>query len=108
MTRVTFKAFPDTLDDFKAQFIDVKTGIIKNENLLQRRIVGLTSYFRSAREELMPAFDIDKDLIIENIPMSDYQFAVYETARSQERSQEKKKRFEKKSTSTTRTGFISK
>jgi hypothetical protein len=90
VTRVPFKALPDTLDDFKAQFIDVKTGIIKNENLLQRRIVGLTSYFRSAREELMPAFDIDKDLIIENIPMSDYQFAVYETARSQERSQEKK------------------
>ena len=85
-----FKALPDTLDGFKDLFIDVKTGEIKNENLLQRRIVGLTSYFRSAREELMPSFDIDKDLVIEEIPMSDYQFAVYEAARSQERSQEKR------------------
>ena len=85
-----FKALPDTLDDFKAMFIDAKTGAIKNENLLQRRIVGLTSYFRSAREELMPTFDIDKDLVIEEIPMSNYQFKVYETARGQERSQEKR------------------
>ena len=85
-----FKALPDTLDDFKAMFIDVKTGAIKNENLLQRRIVGLTSYFRSAREELMPSFDIDKDLVIEEIAMSNYQFKVYETARGQERSQEKR------------------
>ena len=89
-TAEPFKALPDTLDGFKDLFIDVKTGEIKNENLLQRRIVGLTSYFRSAREELMPAFDIDKDLVVEEIPMSDYQFAVYEAARSKERSQEKR------------------
>ena len=28
-------------------------------NLLKRRILGLTSYFRSAQEQLMPRFDKD-------------------------------------------------
>ena len=84
-----YKSLPDTLNGFNTQFIDSKTGDLKNYNLLQRRILGLTSYFRSAREELMPTFDIDKDLMIEEINMSDYQFAVYEVARSKERLAEK-------------------
>ena len=91
-----YKALPDTLEGFNAQFIDTKSGEIKNENLLQRRILGLTSYFRSAREELMPSLDVDKDILIEEIPMSDYQFSVYEAARSKERSQEKRNATKKK------------
>jgi len=86
----TWKALPDTLEEFRTMFIDTKTGSIKNSNLLKRRIVGMTSYFRSAREELMPRFDPDEDLSVALVPMSDYQFGIYELARSKERDLEKR------------------
>jgi hypothetical protein len=84
-----FKALPDTLDGFQEFFVNIKSGEIKNKKLFQRRILGLVSYFRSAQEELMPAYDINKDLHVVKIPMSDYQFGTYETARAQERKLEK-------------------
>jgi hypothetical protein len=86
-----YKALPDTLDSFKALFIDPKTQNLRNNNLFKRRILGLTSYFRSAQEELMPSFDIEKDLIHEMIPMHDYQFGIYEEARAEERKTESKR-----------------
>ena len=85
------KSLPDTLDEFKAMFIDPRTQNLKNNNLFKRRILGLTSYFRSAQEELMPKFDIEDDLIHEMIPMHDYQFGLYEEARAEERKTESKK-----------------
>ena len=85
-----YTALPDTLEEFNGLFINPKTGDIKNLNLFQKRILGLTSYFRSAQEQLMPAFDIEKDLIVAEIPMSDYQFGLYETAREGERAMETK------------------
>ena len=84
------KALPDTLDTFNAMFVNPKTGEIKNENLLQRRILGLTSYFRSAQEELMPRFNIEEDFRVVDIDMSDYQFGLYEEARKNERVLEKR------------------
>ena len=86
-----YKALPDTLDEFKAMFIDPKTSNLKNNNLFKRRILGLTSYFRSAQEELMPTFNIEEDLIHEMIPMHDYQFGLYEEARAEERKTESKR-----------------
>ena len=83
-----YKALPDTLDGFKAMFIDPKDNSFKNTNLFKRRVLGLTSYFRSATEELMPSFNIEKDLNVELIDMSDYQFGLYETARAEERKTE--------------------
>ena len=85
-----YKALPDQLDPFKAMFIDSKTGNIKNESLFQKRILGLTSYFRSAQEGLMPRFNIEEDLKIVDIEMSDYQFTLYEEARGNERVLEKR------------------
>ena len=85
-----YSALPDNLENFSNMFINTKTNNLKNHNLFQRRIVGLTSYFRSAREELMPKYDKLKDLLIEEIPMSSYQFVIYEAARAEERSQEKR------------------
>lgn len=84
----TYKALPDTLESFQNYFIE-QNGKLKNENLLKRRIIGLTSYFRSAQEKLMPAFNKDSDFKVIKIPMSDYQFGVYEQARIQERKQAK-------------------
>ena len=83
-----FKALPDTLDEFQQYFVNIKTGEVKNKKLFQRRILGLVSYFADIKE-LMPDYDIDRDLHVMRIPMSDYQFGVYEGARVQERKLEK-------------------
>lgn len=83
----TYKALPDSLEQFTTYFIDRQTNIVKNLDLLKRRILGLTSYFRSI-EELMPRFDPALDLKILRIPMSDFQLGVYEEERIDERKQE--------------------
>lgn len=83
-----FKALPDKLEEFQTHFVNIKTGEIKNKKLFQRRILGLVSYFADIKE-LMPAYDIDKDLHVLRIPMSDYQFGNYEAARVAERKLER-------------------
>ena len=90
-----FTALPDTLDSFKQRFIDDR-GILKNENQFKRRILGLTSYYRSASEGLLPTFDPTKNLFVEKIPMSKYQLGPYEEARTKERDQAKKSAKKKK------------
>ena len=84
-----YKALPDDKEEFQSYFIDSSDGDVKNIHLFQRRILGLTSYFRSAQEQLMPDFDPEKDMIVAKIPMSNYQFGVYESARVKERKLEK-------------------
>lgn len=81
----TFKALEDNLESFQNRFIESNSGNMKNENLFKRRILGLTSYFRSAQEQLMPEFNKDTDFKVVKISMSDFQFGVYEQARIQER-----------------------
>ena len=81
-------ALPHNLDEFKHKFIEMTSGELINQELFKKRIVGLASYLKD-KEELMPRFDEETDLHIEHIPMSDYQFGVYETARSDERKLER-------------------
>ena len=85
------KALPDTLDLFEGQYIDNTTKRIKNVPALNRRILGLSSYFRSAQESLLPRFTrtLGLDYHIIRIPMSDFQFKTYEAARVKERKTEK-------------------
>jgi hypothetical protein len=84
----SYKALPDTLDEFKSYFID-STNEVKNMGLFKRRILGLTSYFRSAQENLMPKYEKTPQYFhLIKIPMSDFQFGVYEEARAQERKVE--------------------
>ena len=92
-----YKALPDTLDEFKNNFIE-ENGNLKNMNMFKRRILGLTSYFRSAQESLMPRYKKENpaDYQVIKIEMSDFQFQVYEEARKQERDQEKKNAKKKK------------
>jgi hypothetical protein len=87
------KALPDTLDLFEGQYIDFNTKKIKNIDALKRRIIGLSSYFRSAQENLLPKYDkiIGQDYHIVRVPMSNFQFSIYEHARSEERKSEKVK-----------------
>ena len=83
-----FKALPDKFDEFVNWYIE-PDGNIKNAELFKRRIMGLTSYFRSQQEGLLPKYEKLTDYHVDKIPMSDYQFTVYEAARAQERKQEK-------------------
>lgn len=86
------KALPDRLDKFQEMFIDSTTGVLKHENIFKRRILGLTSYFRSAQETLMPSYDESNDYYPVKIEMSDYQMSKYEQVRLQEITLEKKSR----------------
>jgi chemotaxis protein histidine kinase CheA len=83
-----YTALPDTLDEFINIFIDKDTGTIHNLEKFKRRIIGLTSYFRSAQEELLPAYDRNFDRHEVYVKMSDYQFKVYEEYRVEERERE--------------------
>lgn len=98
---IPFTALPEKLDQFNNLFFDNRTGAMQNINLFKRRIMGLTSYFRSANESLMPKFNLDKDFIVLQIPMSDYQFQLYEEARSAERDQEKRNNLKRRGQSET-------
>lgn len=87
-------ALPDTLDEFVLNFINTDdpddSGKVKNIKKFQRRILGLTSYFRSAQEELMPRYDKKINRKVVRIPMSDYQFNIYSKYRKEERDRENK------------------
>jgi hypothetical protein len=86
------KALPDTLELFEGNYIDSTTKELKNVDSLQRRILGLSSYFRSAQESLLPKYNkvLGVDYHIVRIPMSNFQFKIYEDARKEERKLESK------------------
>jgi hypothetical protein len=88
------KSLPDKLDDFAQLYINSTTRELNNPGVLSRRIVGLSSYFRSAQENLLPTFNkiLNTDYFIVKIDMSDTQFKQYELARTDERKAEKKKK----------------
>lgn len=85
------KPLPDNLDDFNNQYINFSSRQVKNPQAIQKRILGLTSYFKSAEESLLPSFDkiLGKDYHILYIPMSDYQFGKYAEMRQLERPKRK-------------------
>lgn len=90
-----YNALPHNRDDFNNHFINVKDQTIENKNLFQRRILGLTSYFRSAQEELLPSLVMtpdDKPYHIVYCPMSGHQYSVYEKIRNEEAEQEKNRK----------------
>jgi len=82
-------ALPDTLEEFINNFINKDSGNVTNVDKFKRRIIGLTSYFRSAQEELLPSYDRNFDRHEVYCPMSDYQFNIYENYRHEERKVEK-------------------
>ena len=90
-----YKALPEKLDAFKDYFIDVNNNF-KNEMLFKKRILGLTSYFRSAQESLMPRYNKSTNFHVIKTPMSDHQFNIYERARVEERKQDKNRKKGKK------------
>jgi hypothetical protein len=87
------KALPDKFDDFTNKYVDDTTRQLKNTDSLTRRIIGLSSYFTSAQEGLLPKFnkELGVDYHVIKIEMSDVQFKNYESARVEERKAERKK-----------------
>lgn len=86
-----FKSFPDDTDTFNEMFLG-ENNQVKNPELFKKRILGLTSYFRSAQEGLLPRYDPLTDYTVVKIPMSNYQLGLYESVRAAERKEESKKR----------------
>ena len=92
--KMKYKCLPDVKDEFIDSFVDEEQGTSKNLNLFQRRILGLTSYFRSAQEELLPSFvkTENNDIYhVEKLEMTDHQFSIYEKIRKTEHEKEKNK-----------------
>jgi hypothetical protein len=87
------KALPDDLNSFIARYIGGTDKKLKNVDALKRRILGLSSYFKSAQESLLPKYEkmLGVDYHIVRVPMSDAQFKIYESARKEERKTEKVK-----------------
>lgn len=86
------KSLPDDSDEFLTMFVDPDSIEMKNEQLFERRILGLTSYFPSSNDKLLPSFvrtaEGDKIHIVKS-EMSDYQFSAYEKIRKEEADREK-------------------
>ena len=82
---------PDNSSVFLGKFVD-KEGNVMKIDVLKKRILGLTSYFRSAQEKLLPQYDKDANFHVIECPMSDYQFGKYAEARRSERLLEKNKK----------------
>lgn len=87
-----YKLLPDDPDTFNNMFIDTDEGKTRNIGVFQRRILGLTSYYRSAQEQLLPKYvKTDDGNIYHEVKceMSSHQFAEYEKIRKEERDREK-------------------
>ena len=86
------KALPDDSATFLNAFVDAEQGETRNINLFQRRILGLTSYFRSAQENLLPDYVPTEAGDIYHVvksEMTPYQFGVYAKIRKIEADREK-------------------
>ena len=76
--------FPETSEEFTSYFVDTNTLHIKNSLLFTKRITGLVSYYKGAKEELMPKVVKDEEI---PCPMSEFSLGPYAEARSKEREE---------------------
>jgi hypothetical protein len=86
------KCLPDSSEEFIETFVNQDTEQAKNINLFQRRILGLTSYYRSAQENLLPSLvktEEGDDYNVVYNEMSDHQFGIYTKIRKEEADREK-------------------
>ena len=76
--------FPETIEQFTENFVNTEKLQIMNPLVFNKRITGLISYYKGAKEELMPS--VIRDEIIE-CPMTAYSLGVYAEARKKERNE---------------------
>jgi hypothetical protein len=89
------KALPDDSQAFLDIFVNSESAEVKNMDLFQRRVLGLTSYFRSAQEKLLPRIEktVENDIFhVVKAEMSGHQFSEYQRIRKSEAEQEKRNR----------------
>ena len=84
-----FTAFPENEEEFMNLFYNESKNELKNPMLLQSRMVGLASHFKTQNKALLPTVIADKE---ELIPMSKYQFLAYSVVRKAEIDQDKSKK----------------
>lgn len=89
------RALPETNTEFLTMFLEDTSlqPTVKNVNLFKKRILGLTSYFRSAQEKLLPSFvPTEKGDIYHIVPieMSEHQIVAYNKIRTEEKTTDKK------------------
>ena len=92
---IKYKCLPDTSKEFLDVFVDTTTGTMINTDMFKRRILGLSSYYRSSQEQLMPAFvmtDHNEPYHKVVIDMSEYQFSYYYKVRKEEIDKDKKRK----------------
>ena len=88
-----YKCLPDDDKTFLEMFVDKDSLAMTNVDTFKRRILGLTSYFRSAQESLLPSFVKNEEggnYHLAKVEMSEYQFSQYSKIRTDEMSKEKK------------------
>ena len=86
-----FKCLPDRMDAFLDMFIDIDTGMMKQSDMFSRRILGLTSFFKSPQENLLPTLeetDAGESYELVKTEMSTYQFEQYAVIRKEERDKD--------------------
>jgi hypothetical protein len=94
-----YKALPDDGPTFLDIFVSSASVEVKNMDGFQRRILGLTSYFRSAQEKLLPTLQktVENDIFhVVKSEMTGHQFSEYQKIRKREAEQEKRNRNNKK------------
>jgi len=97
-----FTTLTDSEDSFNKIFFNENYELI-NKTYFQKRIVGLTSYYKSPQENLMPKinnfnnenYPEIKNMKIHEINMSKYQFNKYLKKRNEERKENKGKKKKK-------------
>lgn len=83
----TYQLLMDNDAAFITQFINRATLTIMKPDILKARATGLISYYRGGSEELMPRSISE----LVRVPMSEYMFTKYVTARGEEIDMESKK-----------------
>lgn len=82
-----FSLYPEDEDEFRSYFIEeTEDGdMLKNVELLKRRMLGLVSYYRGGKAMYYPTVN---PVHFEEVPMSSYQFNEYKMVRDVEREKE--------------------
>ncbi len=75
---------PDDEDEFNKYFVDMEQGKFINKEIFSKRILGTVAYYNTFSPELFPEVTTKEVLL----PLTDYQFSIYEKSRGEERRKE--------------------
>lgn len=83
-TVIEQKALPEDQEEFNRYFINFGTNKISNPKLFMKRIIGTVSFYSTYSPALYPS--VSKHEVA--LPMTDFQFPIYEEARAKEHKKE--------------------